>query len=106
AAFTKIIETVDFARVGEHRVLDDETPIQVHAEDLLARIHRDGGSDRAMYFTEIFPGRTRSECIGLFLAMLRLIRYGKLKATQHDRGSIRIALREESEALSADAAVV
>jgi segregation and condensation protein A len=106
AAFTKIIETVDFARVGEHRVLDDETPIHVHAEDLLTRLKRDGGSDRAMYFTEIFRGRSRSECIGLFLAMLELIRYGKLRATQQDRGPIRIALREESEQLAPEAAVV
>lgn len=109
AAFTKIIETVDFARVGEHRVVDDETPIQVHADDLVQQLKREGGTERTLYFAEVFRGRTRAEAIGLFLAMLELIRYGKVVATQEERGAIKIVLREDAapgETLLPEAAVV
>lgn len=109
AAFTKIIETVDFARVGEHRVVDDETPIQVHADDLVQQLKREGGTERTLYFTEVFRGRSRAEAIGLFLAMLELIRYGKVVATQEEHGAIKIVLREDAapgETLLPDAAEV
>ena len=122
SAFARIIETVDFARVGEHRILDDETPIQLHAEDLLDRLRRDGGEGKRLTFSEVFRGRTRSEAIGLFLAMLELMRYGKVKARQQEHaagageggsevggrsGAIIIELvTDDSASLAAEASVV
>jgi chromatin segregation and condensation protein Rec8/ScpA/Scc1 (kleisin family) len=113
-AFGRILETIDLDRVGTHRVTDDETPIEVHAVDLLDRLARDGrdltefGSDaregqlpfprRGLRFAELFSGRTRAEAIGLFLAMLELIRQNKLAARQHaPSADIYVALRDTTD---------
>ncbi|MGQ0629102.1 MAG: segregation and condensation protein A [Phycisphaerales bacterium] len=82
-AFAGIMETVDFSRVGEHLVTDDETPIELHAADILDRLQREReGAPAGIEFRELFRGRTRSEMIGLFLAMLELIRQRKIEARQ------------------------
>lgn len=94
-AFAKIIETVDMSRVGEHTVKDDETPIEIHAEDILDRLGRDGedlvaptvdGSTgptvRGLSLRRMFIGRTRAEAVGLFLAMLELMKQQRLVAWQ------------------------
>lgn len=80
-AFRKIVETVDFRRVGDHQVTYDDTPIELHAEDLLDRLKReaavmvgDAGAKRGLTLQSVFQGRTRNEMIGLFLAMLELVR--------------------------------
>lgn len=91
-AFARIMETVDLTRVGEHRVTDDETPIALHAEDLMDRLRRDAGPEGVMEFRAVFVGRTRAEAIGLFLAMLELIRQRQVVA-QQDRTNDRIVLR-------------
>jgi segregation and condensation protein A len=89
-AFGRIIETVDLSRLGEHHVAMDETPVELHAEDILDRLRRaaevGGPSSGELGFAEIFAGRTRSEMIGLFLAMLELVKQR------------RIAIRQEAEA--------
>jgi len=64
---------------GVHQVGVDDTPIALHAEDILDSIQRAGG-DQA--FEEIFAGRTRAEMIGLFLALLELIRQRRIRAIQ------------------------
>ncbi|MDP1661193.1 MAG: segregation/condensation protein A [Phycisphaerales bacterium] len=94
-AFAKIIETVDLSRVGEHTVKDDETPIEIHAEDIMDRLGRDGedvvapmqdGSPgptlRGLSLRRMFIGRTRPEAVGLFLAMLELMKQQRLVAWQ------------------------
>ncbi|HZW06145.1 MAG TPA: segregation/condensation protein A [Phycisphaerales bacterium] len=94
-AFAKIIETVDLSRVGEHHVKDDETPIEIHAEDILDRLGRDGEdlvaptvdgtpgpTVRGLPLRRVFAGRTRAEAVGLFLAMLELMKQQKLVAWQ------------------------
>jgi segregation and condensation protein A len=114
-AFAKILDTIDLSRVGEHRVTDDETPIEIHAVDLLDRLTRDGtelpefGSEaregqlpfprRGMTFGTLFSGRSKAEAIGLFLAMLELIRQNKLAVRQDAaRDDIYVALRENPKA--------
>ncbi|MFN9931000.1 MAG: segregation and condensation protein A [bacterium] len=113
-AFGKILETIDLSRVGVHHVADDETPIEIHAADLLDRLTRDGrelpefGSEatqsqlpcprRGLRFAELFTGRTRAEAIGLFLAMLELIRQSKLAVRQDSaKEEIYLGLRQPSE---------
>lgn len=94
-AFAKIIETVDLSRVGEHHVKDDETPIEIHEQDILDRLMRDGedliapttdGSTgtslRGLNLRRMFIGRTKPEAVGLFLAMLELMKQQKLLAWQ------------------------
>lgn len=64
---------------GVHQVGVDDTPIKLHAADIVDSIERCGG---AQNFEEIFTGRTRPEMIGLFLALLELIRQRRVRAMQ------------------------
>jgi segregation and condensation protein A len=87
-AFARVMETVDLTRAGEHRVVDDQTPQEIHQADLIDRLQRDAidlpDGSRGVVFREVFRGRTKSEAIGLFLAMLELLRQQRLKARQDE----------------------
>lgn len=78
-AFQRISEAVNFERLGDHQVTYDDTPLELHAEDLLDRLKRESaepaetGATRETPFAAIFTGRTRGEMVGLFLAMLHLV---------------------------------
>lgn len=108
AAFSKIVETVDLNRVGEHRVLDDETPIELHAADIQDQLSRFaeplpetlGGT--GISFRRLFTGRRKSEAVGLFLAMLELMKQNKLTAHQDSiDGEIYLRIRSEAAPVSA-----
>jgi segregation and condensation protein A len=62
-----------------HDVIYDDTPIALHAADLMDRLQRAGGS---LEFASIFAGLGRSEMIGLFLALLELVRQHRVRAEQ------------------------
>ena len=64
---------------GVHEVIYDDTPITLHAADVQDRLQREGPS---MPFEKIFEGRNRSEMIGLFLALLELIRQDRIRIEQ------------------------
>lgn len=79
-AFNRLLEQTGL-RSAVHRVgvgIDD-TPIALHAEDIIDSLERAGGSQR---FEEIFGGRGKPEMIGLFLALLELIRSRLVRAVQ------------------------
>lgn len=89
-AFSRILDSVG-GTPAEHEVTYDDTPITLHAEDILDRLSRDGDHGR-MTLQRIFVGRTvRAELIGLFLATLELVRQKKIRITQ-DRIAGEIAL--------------
>lgn len=102
AAFQKIIETVNFERLGEHAITDDDTPIELHAADLIDRLKREtfldeATGERSTYsLKSLFTGRTKPEVIGLFLATLELVKQGAVVAYQ-DRinGEIVLKLKDE-----------
>lgn len=74
----------------QHEVLYDDTPVMLHAADILDRLERDGP---VMRFEQIFEGRTRGEMVGLFLALLELIRQNRVRVEQRERwGQIHIHL--------------
>lgn len=78
-AFRRICESVNFERLGDHQITYDDTPIELHAEDILDRLRREASSDSGsemggLALTQVFTGRSRSEMIGLFLAVLELVR--------------------------------
>ncbi len=77
-AFNKILTKIGKAG-AVHKVSVDDTPIRLHAADMIDSLQRAGGEQR---FEEIFVGRDRAEMIGLFLALLELIRRWRVKATQ------------------------
>ncbi len=79
-AFSKLLEaTLSTAEL--HEVESDDTPITLHQEDIVDRLTREG----AMPFSRIFEGRTkRFELLGLFLALLELIRQGIVRIEQDE----------------------
>jgi segregation and condensation protein A len=69
-AFGRLMSAIGADRDTE-RIIQDDTPVELHAEDVLDRLGREGN----MTFREVFAGRTsRSELVGLFLAVLELVR--------------------------------
>lgn len=108
-AFSRIIETIDLTRVGEHHVLMDDTPVEIHAEDIVDRLRRQAaellaatggiaGSDTPpaeLEFASVFENRPRLEVIGLFLAVLELVKQQRIWVRQEDDDRLgkRIVLR-------------
>ena len=91
-AYCRVMESVG-QQPTTHEVLYDDTPISLHAADIADRLRREG----PLTLQEVFVGRTsRSEKIGLFLAMLELVRQSKIAICQDRTDSeIRLELREE-----------
>jgi segregation and condensation protein A len=73
-AYRRVASMLNFERLGDHQVTYDDTPIELHAADIIDRLRRDGATVGGMPFSAIFAGRARPEMVGLFLAMLELIR--------------------------------
>jgi segregation and condensation protein A len=62
-----------------HEVIQDDTPIDVYEADILDRSQH----EQPLMFEAVFAGRTsRSEMVGLFLAMLELIRMKLVRVEQ------------------------
>jgi len=77
-AFQRLLEQV--GKLGPvHRVQIDDTPIALHADDILDALQRAEGVRR---FEDVFAGRSRAEMIGLFLALLELIRQKRIRVSQ------------------------
>jgi segregation and condensation protein A len=90
-AFARMLDSIGQKR--EHEVTYDDTPIELHAADIVDRLQREGDG-RALTLQELFIGReSRSELIGLFLATLELVKQRRIRVVQ-DRvvGEIRLSL--------------
>ncbi len=80
-AFGKVMAAIGQHRAS-HEVIYDDTPISLHQEDLIDRLGRRQGRLR---FQDVFAGCTRRlEAVGLFLAMLELIRQNRIRVQQED----------------------
>jgi segregation and condensation protein A len=94
-AFSAIIASVNFDRLGDHQVTYDDTPIELHAEDIVEHLKKQTEGAQVP-LVGLFTGRTRSEMLGLFLAVLELVRRRSISVQQDaDNGSIVIALRPD-----------
>jgi segregation and condensation protein A len=78
AAFTKLMASIGGGK-ATHEVVFDDTPIALHAADILDRLQGEGGE---LLFEAVFLGRNRVEMIGLFLALLELMRQQRVRITQ------------------------
>lgn len=77
-AFDRMMAAIG-QRITDHEVIYDDTPIELYAVDIVDRLQRDG----AMSFARLFEGRTsRDEIVGLFLALLELVRQKRVLASQ------------------------
>jgi segregation and condensation protein A len=64
-----------------HQIIMDQTPIHVYMEALLRRLQ----SESRLAFSAVFtPPHNRSRLVGLFLAVLELIKSGQILAEQPD----------------------
>lgn len=79
-AYERIISSIDFARLGDHKVEIDDTPIALHQEDLLDRLTR--STDQRLTLQEAFQGANPAQRIGLFLATLELVRLRRVTVLQ------------------------
>ncbi len=96
-AFGRIASTVNFERMGEHQVAYDDTPLEIHQQDILQQLEEALTSEREeteraslpesvraalkpgeVALRGVMQTRTRGEMIGLFLALLELVRFGKV----------------------------
>jgi segregation and condensation protein A len=86
-AFRRIAETVVFDRLGEHRVEDDDTPIELHQADIVDLLERRARSGtRPLRLRSLLEGRTRGEIVGMFIALLELVRQRRVKAVAMEAG--------------------
>ena len=93
-AFNRLLEQTG-RQAATHDVAYDDTPIALHAADVVDALERAGGSQ---HFEDIFAGRNKGELIGLFLALLELIRQRRIRAEQDQPfGPIIIHLLEPAE---------
>ncbi|HEX3355607.1 MAG TPA: segregation/condensation protein A, partial [Tepidisphaeraceae bacterium] len=79
SAFSKLMSEVGVRRPRFHEVTYDDTPIDLHAADIEDRLAREG----RLSLRQLIAGRhSRSEMIGVFLALLELIREKKILVQQ------------------------
>jgi segregation and condensation protein A len=82
-AFQRLLAEVGMRRPQDHEVVYDDTPLDLHAADILDRLKREG----RLSFRKLIEGRpSRSEMIGLFLALLELIRQRQVLIQQAETG--------------------
>lgn len=98
-AFGRILDSI--GQKPQVEVTYDDTPISLHADDIADRLTRDG----SMTLQKIFEGRTgRGEMVGLFLAVLELVRTRRVAVVQDKAGGdIRLESRPETDHLDPDA---
>lgn len=102
-AYEGVLERVNFDLLGSHHVAldEDDTPIELHAEDLIDQL---GRAEHPMALRDVFSGRTRGQIVGLFVATLELVRRRRIEIRQRDDdGEIVLALRQADD--SSDEAV-
>jgi len=80
-AFTSLMKELGTRKPRYHEVIYDDTPIDLHAADIEDRLSREGRLSLRL----LLEGRkSRSEMIGVFLALLELIREKKILVQQED----------------------
>jgi segregation and condensation protein A len=79
SAFSRLMQEVGVRKPRFHEVTYDDTPIDLHAADIEDRLIREG----RLTLRQLVAGRqSRSEMIGVFLALLELIRQKKILVAQ------------------------
>lgn len=97
SAFTRLMGEIGVNGPRGHRthdVVDDDTPIDLHAADIEDRLTRDG----ALTLRQLLSSRrSRSELVGAFLALLELIREKRIIARFSGEDSDEVAIELASE---------
>ncbi|MGC4031734.1 MAG: segregation/condensation protein A [Tepidisphaeraceae bacterium] len=81
AAFTRLMKDTGARGAKMHEVVYDETPIALHAADIQDRLKR----DKSVTLRALLSGRAnKSEMIGVFLALLELVREKRILVAQEE----------------------
>jgi segregation and condensation protein A len=81
ATFERLLKEMGVRKPRYHEVTYDDTPIDLHAADIEDRLKREGPQS----LRDLMVGRkSRSEMVGVFLALLELIREKKILVEQSD----------------------
>lgn len=102
-AYERIASAIDFRRLGDHVVELDDTPIALYEQDLVDRLMRRDG--RSLTLQDAFAGQKPVQRVGMFLAVLELVRRFQVRFDQADDGPIKLTLRDD-EAPDTDASVL
>lgn len=94
-AYERIASAIDFARIGDHVVELDDTPIALYEQDLVDQLGRRSG--RSLSLQDAFAGRAPVQRVGMFLAVLELVRRFQVRFEQDGDGPVALVLRPEEE---------
>ena len=83
-SWERIAAAIDFNRLGSHHVSVDDAPIALYQTDLIDRLSRRAGAP--LVLQETFAGKTMAQRIGLFLAVLELVKGRRVRCRQDDWG--------------------
>lgn len=105
-AFRQIVAAVNFDRIGEHSVVADDTPLEEHAEDIVDRIATFTAANPGKKYSlgQVMEGKTRPEMVGLFLALLVLVRDQRVGFKASD-GGVELDLKQANTEPSESAVV-
>jgi segregation and condensation protein A len=97
-AFRQIVASVDFARLGEHEVISDDTPLELHVENIIEHLQAkiESGAVGSSSLRSLIVGKTRAEMVGMFLAILVLVRDQRVGVRMNE-GEVEMELRTDVE---------
>ena len=95
-AFRQIVASVDFNRIGEHEVMRDDTPLEMHVEYIVGHLQSKiaSGEGGTSSLRSMLAGKTRAEMVGMFLAILVLVRDQRLGVSMGE-GEVEMELRTD-----------
>ena len=73
----------------------DDTPIALYEQDLVDQLGRRSG--RSLSLQDAFAGQQPAQRVGMFLAMLELVRRFQVRFEQDGDGPVELVLRPEGE---------
>lgn len=86
-AFSKLMSEVGVRGPRQHEVVYDDTPMDLHAADIEDRVRR----EHKLTLRELIVGRkSRSEMIGVFLAILEMVRQRRISLGMSEGSEIEI----------------
>lgn len=108
-AFRQILSSVNFDRLGEHEVVSDDTPLEVHANNILEQLQKrsspTANSGGTLGLRAMIVGKTRAECVGMFLAILVLVRDQRVSVAMNGN-EVEMSLKDSDDQNLEIAAVV
>jgi segregation and condensation protein A len=96
--YEEIAASIDFSRLGGMHLEIDDTPLELHQEDLLDRLQRRAG--RPLSLQQTFDGKKLVHRVGLFLATLELVRQRRIVVEQEetqDEIMIRLSMADDDQ---------